>query len=106
ATTTLSYSGADANTGIFHVETAAAGSTAIAGNTGSGTSAYGVYGTAGTNGNGVLGVANGASSYGVFGTTDSGYGVVGTSNTGIDIAALGSGRLWQKTASSTGAPTS
>lgn len=106
ATTTLNYGGAGSNPGAFHVETTASNSTAIAANTGGGTSAYGVYGTAGTNGNGVLGLANGASSYGVFGTTDSGYGVVGTSSTGIDLAALGSGRLWQKTASFTGAPTS
>ena len=105
--TTISYNGSETAPVAFRATSSSvANSTAIAANAGGGTSAYGVYGTAGTNGNGVLGVANGASSYGVFGTTDSGYGVVGTSNTGIDIAALGSGRLWQKTASSPGAPTS
>ena len=104
--TTLAYNGSESAPVVFRATATAANSTAVGANAGGGTSAYGVYGTAGTNGNGVLGLANGASSYGVFGTTDSGYGVVGTSSTGIDLAALGSGRLWQKTASFTGAPTS
>ena len=104
--TTIAYNGSETAPVAFRATSSAANSTAIAANAGGGTSAYGVYGTAGTNGNGVAGVASGASSYGVFGTTDSGYGVVGVSNSGIDIAALGSGRLWQKTASFTGAPTS
>jgi hypothetical protein len=104
--TTISYNGSETAPVAFRATSSATNSTAVAANAGGGTSAYGVYGTAGTNGNGVAGVANGASSYGVFGTTDSGYGVVGTSNSGIDIAALGSGRLWQKTASFPGAPTS
>ena len=105
-TTTLTYNGSEASPVVFQATTSAADSTGVSASAGGGTSAYGVYGTAGTNGNGVLGLANGTSSYGVYGTTDSGYAVVGISNTGIDMAALGAGRLWQKPASFTGAPTS
>ncbi|HEU5347364.1 MAG TPA: hypothetical protein VFU63_02010 [Ktedonobacterales bacterium] len=103
--TAITYNGAETNPVAFKVSTTASNSTAVRTGAGSGVSAYGVYGTAGTNGTGVLGLANGSSSYGVLGESDSGYGVVGSTDTGIDLSALGAGRIWQRTASFTGAPT-
>jgi hypothetical protein len=55
---------------------------------------------------GVVGIANGAQGYGIFGQSDAGYGVVGAASTGIDLYAGGTGRLQQFLQASVGAPTS
>ena len=119
--TTLTYDGLETGPTVLQVSTTANDSTAIhasAGNgvstsgafgiygtAGSGISAFGIFGQGGTDANGVYGTATGANSYAVWGSSDSGIGVVGSSGTGIDLAALGGGRLFQQTTSSTGAPT-
>ncbi len=66
----------------------------------------GIQGFASDNSTGVQGQANSTGGWGVYGSTDMGYGVVGSSASGIDLAAITSGRIFQQTASFTGAPTS
>jgi hypothetical protein len=57
-----------------------------------GTTGVVAYGN--SSGTGVEGVANGASGFGVLGSTSSGYGVVGQSTSGVDLAANGTGRVF------------
>jgi hypothetical protein len=47
------------------------------------------------NGEGVDAFCSGGAGWGVNGQTDSGIGVRATASTGIDMAAVGTGRLWQ-----------
>lgn len=72
---------------------------------GSGLNSYGVFGEAGSEGVGVEGTSSGDSAYGVWGFVPSGFGIVGQSNTGIDIAAGGTGRIFQLNSGFRGAPT-
>lgn len=60
----------------------------------------------GNHGVGILGAASETDAFGVLGQSASGTGVGGQSSgsDGIDIAALGTGRLWQKPLGSVGAP--
>ena len=46
---------------------------------------------------GVDGYADGGLGAGVLGQSDSGYGVIGATDTGVDVAAWGTGRLFQRT---------
>jgi hypothetical protein len=66
----------------------------------------GVESLASVNSTGVYGQSDGTGGWGVEGATDAGYGVVGSSGTGIDLAAVGSGRIFQQPAGFVGAPTS
>src|SRR5579875_669477 len=73
---------------------------------GNGGSSFAINAVSGTSGNGVLGQAFGSAGYGVIGQGDSGWGVRGITSTGIDLAAVGTGRLFQELSGFTGAPTS
>jgi hypothetical protein len=77
----------------------------VVGSAGNGITAYGVYGQGGSDANGVSGVAPGVNAYGVWGQSNSGFGLVGQTDTGIDMAATGTGRLWQFPTVAVGAPT-
>ncbi len=69
-------------------KTTAVGSTGVKGENPSG--GFGVTGSGGTNGYGVDGSANGASSIGVYGHTNSGQGVVGSSTSGNGVSGSSS----------------
>jgi hypothetical protein len=61
----------------------------------------------GNHGVGVLGAASESDAFGVLGQSSAGTGVGGQSSGsgGFDVAALGTGRLWQKPSGSVGEPT-
>jgi len=68
-----------------------------------------IAGVGGPSGIGVLGIAVGSppqddQSAGVLGQSSGGNGVGGQSTAGMDLAAIGTGRLWQKPLGSVGAP--
>lgn len=114
ATTSLTNSSGSTPTSVLQVSTSVARGSANAAILGSSSGATGVQGSdSGSNGYGVIGTASGQSGTGVWGNASLGFGVLGEgyhgvtgkASSGFDLAASGTGRVFQEFQYKAGYPT-